>query len=94
MSLYLIYTMDLPIIFNEDPKTTMQTTDTEATTYVDGTTVNMYKQENTTMQQTLDDMYKLKDYMSANKLIMSEGKTQFMISKNTDNYKDVDSSPT
>ena len=44
---YLIYTMDLPLIFSEKVKSTLEDAvakkDTEATTYVDDTTVNMIK---------------------------------------------------
>ena len=47
------------MIFSEKNKTTLEdaidTTDTEATTYVDDTTVNMTKKHDMTMQQTLDD---------------------------------------
>ena len=43
------------------------------------------------MQQTLDDnVYKLKTYMSANKLVMNDDKTKFMIvSKNKESFKNV-----
>ena len=82
--LYLIYTMDLPIIFSDKVKTTLEdtvnNTEAEATTYVDDTTVNMYKTEGVTLQQTLDDnMYKLEQYMSANKLVMNCDKAKFML---------------
>ena len=92
---YLIYTMDLPIIFNDDVKTTIEdaanTKYTDATTYVDDTTINMYKQVGIPLQQMLDDtIFKLEQYMYANKLVMNTEKTQFMIiSKHRDRYRDV-----
>ena len=62
-----------------------------ATTYVDNTTVNMRKEDNIPMQETLNDnMYKLTQYMSVNKLAMNNDKTKFMImSKNKSNYRNV-----
>ena len=43
------------------------------------------------MQQTLDDnIYRLKTYMAANKLVMNDDKTKFMIvSKNKENFDNV-----
>ena len=58
---------------------------------MDDTTVNMMLKGNNTMQQTLEDnMYKLKLYMSANKLVMNDDNTKFMIvSKQKNKFKDV-----
>ena len=48
----------------------------------------MIKKDDISMQQTLDN--KLKMYMSANKLVMNEDKTKFMIvSMNKESFKNV-----
>ena len=92
---YLIYTLDLPIIFHSKVKTTLEDAvnkdDTEATTYIDDTTVNMTKEDGISMQQTLNDnIYRLNKYMSANKLSMNNDKTKFMIiSKEKETYSNV-----
>ena len=85
----------MPIIFDNHIKTTLEDAinekETEATTYVDDTTINIYKQDDKTLQQSLDDtLYTLKQYMNANKLVMNDDKTKFMIiSKHREKYRDV-----
>ena len=75
--LYLIYTLDLPQIFTPQPTTLQQdaknTTTTEATLYVDDTTVNIYNDKQTNPQEDLDTTMNTKmNYMEQNKLVMNK----------------------
>ena len=89
--LYLLYTLDLPLLFNESKLTTEeQLTNKEptSTTYVDDTmtTITLNKDDNkqTQINTTVD---KLMDYMNANLLTMNQDKTQLMIISKNPNTK-------
>ena len=93
--LYFVYTIDIPHIFNNRITTinedAVNKTYPDATTFVDDTTVNIYKTQGTTLQQSLDStLQKLTNYMRNKKLVMNKSKTKIMvISKNPDRHKQV-----
>ena len=87
--MYLIYVLDLPLIFTPTRLTLQQeqeTTTPTASTFVDDTvtTVELGSQDN--HQETIDNtMNKLENYTRSNTLILNRDKTKFLIipKKNT-----------
>ena len=87
--LYLIYVMDLPIIFQEIALSIQQEEESSvptSTTFVDDTTTTIQMDKQTNYQSQIDaTMYKLQDYMNSNSLTMNPSKTQLLIfSKNSE----------
>ena len=93
--LYLTYTLDLPHIFTNEMNTPKQDSTNRTTPdsilYIDDTTVNICKQPNQTLQQSLNQTRStIKNYMEMNKLVMNNDKTQIMIMSNhPDHHKGI-----
>ena len=81
--LYLIFTLDLPLIFHPDRISVAESQHSlnpGSTLYVDDNFVLVKKQPNTTLQTTLDQtMRTVQKYMKNNKLSLNKEKTQLMV---------------
>ena len=90
--LYLIYTMDLPLLFQESRLNMEQELldkNPKSNTYVDDTTTTIQLNQNTTYQNQIDNtVTKMNDYMNSNFLTMNDTKTQLFIISKDINTKD------
>ena len=81
--LYLVYTMDLPLIFEGGKLTVAQSEDSQwpdSITYVDDNIVTVSKMDNEDLQVTLLKTIQLvEQYMSANLLLLNPEKTKMMV---------------
>ena len=89
--LYLIYTLDLPLLFNLNKMTIEQNIVDKApksTTYVDDTTTTITLDDKTPKQTQIDTtITKLEDYMNSNFLTMNPTKTKLIIMSKNINLK-------
>ena len=90
--LYLLYTLDLPLLFYNSKLTIKQQNSNKeptSTTYVDDTTTTITLNKDDLYQNQINNtVNKLMDYMNANLLTMNQDKTQLMIITKNLNIKD------
>ena len=81
--LYMVYTLDLPLLFNENKINVEQSINDDnpkSTTYVDDTTTSIKLLNDTNYQTQIDNTVNtLSDYMNSNYLTMNKTKTQLVI---------------
>ena len=82
-TLYLVYTMDLPLIFETTAKTIRQSeasTQPESLTYVDDNFITIRQKANELLQHTiLNTIQLVETYMAANLLMLNPEKTKIMV---------------
>ena len=91
-ALFLIYIMDMPLIFHDTPHTPQQYRDCpqpHIKTYVDDGYIKTYTKPNHTIKESIQEtMDKMHDYTKANKLALNQDKTIIMLQTQDQAYKD------
>ena len=81
--LFLIFTLDLPLIFYEEKITIQEIDDStspDSTTYIDDNFVMVKEKPNEDLQTTLNNTIdKIEKYININLLSLNRGKTQLMV---------------
>ena len=81
--LFIIYTLDLPYIFNDEKLSIQQeetTSRPKSTLYIDDNIIHITPFENLNLQQAVDwTINRVHTYMNANKLKLNKDKTKIMI---------------
>ena len=93
-SLYIIFTLDLPLIFSEqsiDVRQEELSMRPKSNTYIDDNFITVTKYDNWTLQEALDiTVEKIQHYMDNNRLILNKEKTKLMVlSKNAARWRDI-----
>ena len=91
-TLFLIYIMDMPLIFHTQPHTPQEYRECKQTNlkmYVDDSYLKTYKQPNTTMEETvMQTMAQVIKYTKANELAINPEKTLVMLQTRDQRIKD------
>ena len=90
--LLLIFTLDLPLIFEEERisiEKIEQSTNPDSIGYVDDNFIQIKKQPNTSLQESLvTTMIAITNYMASNKLSLNKDKTQLLVLSKSSQVKE------